>query len=153
MTTQEALRRLVNETYEAHHTPSSESGPEEWDYTLSAPSIEAVQGALAALAALGATPPVGRCAECEFHRGDPRGVPPHDHEHEVALAVAPPATGLDELRDTLAAWLWQFNDIPGDGEPTSANRRKAEELLKYLRACRLTITALASTPSHTGEER
>jgi len=43
-----ALLRMVNETYEAHHTPSSESGPEEWDYTLSEPTIEAVEQALRA---------------------------------------------------------------------------------------------------------
>lgn len=46
-----ALLRMVEETYETHHTPSSESGPEEWDYTLDAPSIEAVQQAISALAA------------------------------------------------------------------------------------------------------
>ena len=46
----DALLRMVDETYETHHTPSSESGPEEWDYTTDAPSIEAVEQALRALA-------------------------------------------------------------------------------------------------------
>jgi len=46
----EALDRLVGEVYETHHTPSSESGPEEWDYTLAAPSIEAVEQAIRVLA-------------------------------------------------------------------------------------------------------
>ena len=45
-----ALLRMVNETYEAHHTPSSESGPEEWDYTLTEPTHAAVEQALRALA-------------------------------------------------------------------------------------------------------
>jgi len=40
------------------------------------------------LAAL-SSPEPGRCAECEFHRGDPRGVPPHDHEGELAAPATP----------------------------------------------------------------
>ena len=50
----EALLRLVNETYFTHHTPSSESGPEEWDATYEAPSPDAIEAALHAL-----YPPVG----------------------------------------------------------------------------------------------
>ena len=55
-TVRAALKRMVEEIYEAHHTPSSESGPEEWDYTLDVPSIEAVQQAIRALAGPGAAP-------------------------------------------------------------------------------------------------
>jgi len=50
----EALLRLVNETYFTHHTPSRESGPEEWDATYEAPSPAAIEVALRAL-----YPPVG----------------------------------------------------------------------------------------------
>lgn len=51
-----ALAAFVNDTYETHYTPSSESGPEEWDYTLSAPEIETVEAALRLISTPAASP-------------------------------------------------------------------------------------------------
>ena len=50
------VRAFIDETYFPHHTPSSESGPEEWDVMLDVPTIETCERALRALAALDAAP-------------------------------------------------------------------------------------------------
>ena len=47
----DALRLIVNETYFPHHTPSSESGPEEWDIEVGTASILTLEQGVAALAA------------------------------------------------------------------------------------------------------
>jgi len=47
-----AVQRLTEEVYIPHHTPSSESGPEEWDVELWAPEAETVEAVIRHLARL-----------------------------------------------------------------------------------------------------
>jgi len=46
------------------------------------------------------------CAECEMHRGDPRGVPPHDHELETTLDVARSTDERLHHHDVNGVALW-----------------------------------------------